>query len=246
MAEIVRLTLSVLGIPGLFKACIDNFDIVVRLREFSQEFEYLCAELAIHRTRLVLWVETFGIVRAGEGRGAVHYIRSLERPHVKPTVKSCLFQLCDLLGKADVVSDRYPSKDGNPREVANSKGVAVLRDTFERIRERINKNQNQKSVCKVTKWAVHDHAQLKELVQKIGALLDGLEKILEALGRSEAYQSQITKEIESISDKDSLSLLEGVGSSISAAPVLKAISDTASMRRVINLEVVFNGGLYVT
>ncbi|RYP92409.1 hypothetical protein DL770_001509 [Monosporascus sp. CRB-9-2] len=230
MAEIAGLTLSVLGIAGLFKACIDNFDIVVRAREFSQEFEYLCTELAIHRTRLVLWGETFGIVRAKEGCGAVHYIRSLERPHIKPTVESCLFQLCDLLEKADIVSERYSLKDGDPREVSDSKGFAVLRGTFERIRERINKNQKQKSVRRVTKWAVHDRAQFKELVHKIGALLDGLEKILEALGRSEAYQSQFTKEIESISDEDSLSLLEEVGSSASAAPALKAISDTASMR----------------
>ncbi|RYP65834.1 hypothetical protein DL769_006206 [Monosporascus sp. CRB-8-3] len=233
MAEIAGLTLSVLGIAGLFKACVDNFDIVVRAREFSQEFEYLCTELAIHRTRLVLWGETLGIVQAEEGGGPVHYIRSLERPHIKPTVKSCLFQLCDLLRKADTISEHYSLNDGDPRKVSDSKGLAVLRDTFERIRERIHKNQKQKSVRKVTKWAVHDHARFKELVHKIGALLDGLEKILEALGRSEAYQSQFTREIESISDEDSLSLLEGVGSSVSAAPALKAISDTASMRRTI-------------
>ncbi|RYO86558.1 hypothetical protein DL766_003447 [Monosporascus sp. MC13-8B] len=233
MAEVVGLTLSVLGIAGLFKACIDNFDIVVRAREFSQVFEYLCPKLALHRTRLVLWGETLGIAQAEEGGGPVHYIRSLEHPIIKPTVESCLSQLCDLLGKADIVSENYSLKDEDPREGSDSKGLAVLRDTFERIREGIHKNQKQKSVRKVTKWAVHDHAQFEELVHKIGALLDGLEKVLEALGRLEAYQSQLEREIETISDEDSLSRLEEVCSSVSASPALKAISDTASMRLTI-------------
>ncbi|RYP14985.1 hypothetical protein DL765_005982 [Monosporascus sp. GIB2] len=233
MAEVVGLTLSVLGIAGLFKACIDNFDIVVRAREFSQEFEYLCTKLAIHRTRLVLWGETLGIAQAEKGGGPAHYIRSLEHPIIKPTVESCLFQLCDLLGKADIVSENYSLKDEDPREGSDSKGLAVLRDTFERIREGIHKNQKQKSVRKVTKWAVHDHAKFEDLVHKIGALLDGLEKVLEALGRFEAYQSQFEREIETISDEDSLSRLEEVCSSVSAPLALRAISDTASMRLTI-------------
>ncbi|RYP50107.1 hypothetical protein DL768_004311 [Monosporascus sp. mg162] len=215
-----------LGIVSVFNACIYNFDIVVRAQKFSQEFEYLCTRLAIHRARLVLWGETFGIVRAEEGRGAVHYIRSLERPYIKPTVESCLSQLCDLLGKADIILERYSLKDGDPPEVSDSK-------VFAEQRERINKYLNQKSVAKLTKWALHHEAQFKELIDKIGALLDGLEKILEALGRSEAYQSQFTKETESISDENSLSVSDGVGSSVSASPALKAISDTAGMRHTI-------------
>ncbi len=42
MAEIAGLALGVLGIAGLFKSCVENFDIVVRAREYSKEFERLC------------------------------------------------------------------------------------------------------------------------------------------------------------------------------------------------------------
>jgi len=46
MAEIAGLALGVLGIAGLFKSCIDNFDIVVRARDFGESFDLLCTEVS--------------------------------------------------------------------------------------------------------------------------------------------------------------------------------------------------------
>lgn len=46
MAEIAGLALGVVGIAGLFKSCIENFNIVVRAREFSEEFELLCTQVS--------------------------------------------------------------------------------------------------------------------------------------------------------------------------------------------------------
>lgn len=40
--EVAGIAIGVLGIAGLFTACIENFNIVVRAREFSEEFEHLC------------------------------------------------------------------------------------------------------------------------------------------------------------------------------------------------------------
>lgn len=42
MSEIAGLALGALGIAGLFKSCVENFDIVVRARDCSEEFERLC------------------------------------------------------------------------------------------------------------------------------------------------------------------------------------------------------------
>jgi hypothetical protein len=43
MAEAVGLVLSVLGIAGLFSTCIECFDIVVAGKDFSEDYEQLCA-----------------------------------------------------------------------------------------------------------------------------------------------------------------------------------------------------------
>jgi hypothetical protein len=47
MAEATGLVLGALGIAGLFKSCIDNFDIVVRARDFGESFDLLCTEVWI-------------------------------------------------------------------------------------------------------------------------------------------------------------------------------------------------------
>lgn len=43
--EPVGLAIGVLGIAGLFKSCIDNFDIIVKAREFGTDFDRLCTEV---------------------------------------------------------------------------------------------------------------------------------------------------------------------------------------------------------
>lgn len=45
MAEAAGLAIGVLGIAGLFTSCIENFNIIVRAREFSEEFELLCTQV---------------------------------------------------------------------------------------------------------------------------------------------------------------------------------------------------------
>jgi hypothetical protein len=45
MAEVTGLVLGALGIAGLFKSCIDNFDIVVRARDFGESFDLMCTEV---------------------------------------------------------------------------------------------------------------------------------------------------------------------------------------------------------
>jgi hypothetical protein len=40
--EAAGLLLGVLGVAGLFSACIDNFDLVVRAKDFSEDFDTLC------------------------------------------------------------------------------------------------------------------------------------------------------------------------------------------------------------
>jgi hypothetical protein len=43
MAEAAGLVLGVLGVAGLFSTCIECFDIVVAGKNFSEDYEQLCA-----------------------------------------------------------------------------------------------------------------------------------------------------------------------------------------------------------
>ena len=43
MAEVAGLVLGVIAISGLFSACIESFDVVISGKNFSNDYEQLCA-----------------------------------------------------------------------------------------------------------------------------------------------------------------------------------------------------------
>ncbi|KAK0730974.1 prion-inhibition and propagation-domain-containing protein [Lasiosphaeris hirsuta] len=226
MAEVAGLALGVLGVAGLFKACIENFDIVVNAREFGEEFDLLCTELALLRLRLVLWGETLDIVPCPVGV-QVPYNKAIDRPDIRPTIENSLHHLRSLLSKADIVTDRYEFKEDSAALEQSSKGLMIFRERFEAFKLSIRKNQKQKSAWKVTRWAVHDLDRFKSLVDKIKSLIDGLEGITSSLGVLERQQALLVKEVESISDTQSLRLLKEAASSRRSSS-LRVVSDAAS------------------
>ncbi|KAK8073209.1 hypothetical protein PG994_004108 [Apiospora phragmitis] len=214
MAEVAGLALGALGIAGLFTSCVENFDIIVRAKDFGEEFDLLCTQLSLQRIRLAVWGETLGLLPpASSQTRRVRYNRSLEREDIKPSIVASLNQLLNQLTKADTPT-----------------GMRVLRDSYRKFKKRIRKNQKQKSVWKVTRWSVHDCAQFEALVDNVRKLMDGLESIANALGVLEKQHERLLEEVESVPDVQSLSLLQDVGSSDSAPAALKAVSDTASVQ----------------
>lgn len=112
-----------------------------------------------------------------------------------------------------------------------SKGLTIFRESFERFKSRLRKNQKQTFTWKVTRWSVHDLGKFQALIASIRELMDGLESIgTSFLGLLAQQQAMLLEEIESISDTESLRLLQNVGSTSSASAVLKVISDRATQR----------------
>ncbi|KAK8102152.1 mapkkk cascade protein kinase regulator ste50 [Apiospora sp. TS-2023a] len=239
--EVAGLALGVLGIAGLFTSCIENFDIIVRAKDFGEDFDLLCTQLSLQRIRLALWGETLGLLPSPPGQTRrVPYNRAMDRRDIKPSIVASLQQLLNLLTKADVITGRYALESTSAADQAyeqevtqTPRGMLVLRDSFQRFKERVRKNQKQKSVWNVTRWSVRDYAQFEALVDQIRKLLDGLESITNALGTLERQHRRLLEEVESVSDTQSLSLLQEVGSLDSAPAALKAVSETASIRLTI-------------
>ncbi|KAI1099227.1 prion-inhibition and propagation-domain-containing protein [Jackrogersella minutella] len=237
IAEIAELALRVLGVAGLFTSCIENFDIVVRAREFSEEFELLCTQLALQQIRLIIWGETLGLIPPPNGGRRKPYNRALDRPDIRPAIETTLNQLQSLLDKADAITGRYTSEEqeraarsSETRAITDSKGMTIFRDSYQRFKARVKKNQKDKSIWKVTRWSIHDYEKFEHLVTSIRDLVNALESITGALGMLAQQQSLLINEIESLSDTASLSLLQQIGSSGSAPTALRAVSDTASAR----------------
>ena len=231
MAEAAGLVLGALGIAGLFKSCVENFDIVVRARECSEKFESLCTILSLQQIRLVIWGETLGLVPGPEGV-AVRYNRGLDRADIALAVARSLNQLHSLLSQADVITGRYQSQfDGSTADVeAASQAMTIFREPYERFKARLKKSQKQKSIWMVTRWSIRDYDRFESLIGGIRDLIDALESITNALGKLEEQHRMLVDEIESLSDVQSLEFLQEVGSSQNAPAVLQTVAETASLR----------------
>ncbi|KAI1453328.1 prion-inhibition and propagation-domain-containing protein [Annulohypoxylon moriforme] len=235
--EAAGLAVGVLGIAGLFTACIENFNIVVRAREFSEEFEQLCTLLALQQIRLVIWGETLGLAPPPGARRPKPYNCALDRPDIRPSIETTLNQLQNLLAKADTITGKYASEEqeraaglSEISAISSSKGMTIFQDSYQRFKAKIRNNQKDKSLWQVTRWSIHDYEKFTRLVTNIRELVDALESITSALGILAQQQSILVDEIESLSDTSSLRLLELVGSSTSAPPAIRAVSDAASAR----------------
>ncbi|KAM3085703.1 hypothetical protein ACMFMG_002768 [Clarireedia jacksonii] len=245
--EAAGLVLGVLGIAGLFSACIDNFDIVVRAKDFSEDFDILCTLLVTQRVQFAIWGELVGLVADANGK-KLPYNKAIDRPDIRSALERTLNNIRLLLQKADVIVDRYEIEYGSSpsTEVSTSKGMDVFKDHWDSFKTRLRKNQKQKSVTKVTRWAVHDSAQFEKQVSRIKELVEALYSITSSLGLLEQQHARLKQEIESISDTQSLRLLRDAASvDHRASSLIQDVSDTAS-RRLTFVTKSITGGRTIT
>ncbi|PQE28266.1 vegetative cell wall gp1 protein [Rutstroemia sp. NJR-2017a WRK4] len=242
--EAAGLVLGVLGVAGLFSACIDSFDIVVRAKDFSEDFDILCTLLVTQRVQFAIWGELVGLVPDGNGR-KLPYNKAIDRPDIRLALERTLNNIRLLLQKTDVTVDRYEVEYGSSpsTEVSTSRGMDAFKDQWDSFKTRLRRNQRQTSVTKVTRWAVHDSAQFEKQVSRIKDLVEALYSITGSLDLLEQQQSRLRQEIESISDAQSLRLLRDVASmDHHTSSLIQDVSDTASRRLTFVTKSITGGG----
>lgn len=219
---IAGLAIGAISLSACFVTCIDAFNIVVCARDFGEDYEVLCADLALQRLRFCLWGEAVGLVSRDSitTTRPVHRHPRLDNPEIESTVVQTLQAIQFLLLKANQIRDQFSSGPARP-----SRGLAIFRNTFEEFGLRARRNRKQKSVAAVTKWAVYSRDKFQERIEQLKSLIDGLEKVSESLGVLHVQQSRMRTEIESLDDVDSLRLIRDASTDSQ-----HDVSDTASHR----------------
>lgn len=226
---IAGLAIGAVGLTALFTTCIDAFHIVITAHEFGEDYEVLCADLAIQRLRFCLWGETVGLVSRGSNTPPSP-LPALGDPEIKPTVTQALQAIQYLLQEASRVRDQFSS---TPR---SSRQLTLFRDTFNQFSLRANLSRKRASVATVTKWAVYARSQFQERIERLKSLIDGLEKVSETLRILELQQRRMQIEVESLDDVDSLRLVRDA-----SAHSQQGLSDIASQRLLV-LEIASSTG----
>ena len=197
------------------------------------------AQLSIERLRLQAWGNVLGLpaTPASTSPAARHY-QQLGSDEVKPVVEKVLLSLIQRLQKADLITERYELKDNEetgppeasaPHSTASSTGLTIFRLRYEAFKAKIRRNQSAASLWKVTRWAVHDLAKFRGIIEDIRALLDGLDKVAAILGTLDQQHAVLVEAVQDISDGGALRLVD-LASHNGDSPSLIAISETASIR----------------
>ena len=218
---IAGLAISAVSLTALFTTCIDAFHIVLAANEFGEDYEVLCADLAVQRLRFCLWGETVGLVSRGS-LTPLCPLPALEDPEITPTAIQALQAIQYLLQEANRVRDQFSPP---PR---SSRQLTLFRDTFNQFSLRANLSRKQASVATVTKWAVYAKDKFQERIERLKSLMDGLEQVSESLGVLIFQRRRMQAEIESLDDVNSLRLVRDVSTHSQ-----QGLSDTASQRLLV-------------
>src|ERR1700684_4536784 len=97
------LALSAISVAALFTTCIECFDIVIAGKNFSEDYEQLCAlvslvyslckdcayimQFSLQRVRFGLWGESVGLVPNPNNGRRLRYDKNLDRADIRPGVE---------------------------------------------------------------------------------------------------------------------------------------------------------------
>ncbi len=184
----------------------------------------LCTEISLQKLWFLLWGESVGLAfREPEGQPRPN--PGLDDPYIQPTVIRTLNAIKNLLSETQDFDERYGYKTEDATSGSVCLGLSIFRGTFDQFKIQMRRNQKQKSVTTVTRWAIFDAEHFEVKITRLRGFIDGLESITTALVALESQRDRLQQEIESISDVESLRLLRDVSD-----PDTDDVSDTASRR----------------
>ena len=155
MAEAAGLAIGVIGLAGLFTACVDCLDRITLARTHGRDLEISLTQMSLLNHRLSIWGE---IVKAQNEGYELPALRE-KWPQIELTVGNALVSIKDAFMDVSRLEKQYGLKPAPENEstaaVSNHESRALnhIMDTFHIIQRR---RQKKTSLVKKTLWAVHD------------------------------------------------------------------------------------------
>ena len=228
--EAVSFGVGIVGLAGLFSACIDCFDLVQNGRYLGKDYLLLETKFANQRLRFVTWGRACGLTNL-EG-----YDITCEPEALKSQIQDTLIHLLTLFRDGTTLKKRYGLREDVQTVLAPSTSLGSvvaatawnggsLGQKLQEFRQRIQKTRKQATLGSSARWAIEDRKKFTELVQHLKDLIDDLEGLTRFLGVAERQRVMIEDEMESISE---ISMLESMEEA--RLGNTDAVSSAASLR----------------
>jgi hypothetical protein len=102
-----------------------------------------------------------------------------------------------LLTETKKYDERYGLNEDKTRNRRASCALNMFNSTSDRFDEHTRRNQKQKSVLTVTKWAIFPADNFDTQIARLRSFIDGLESVAKALGVLNQQHRLMREEIES-------------------------------------------------
>jgi Prion-inhibition and propagation/Ankyrin repeats (many copies) len=174
MAEAVGLTLSVLGVAGLFTVCIDCFNFVQDAREVGNAFVILEAQFSALRMRLFLWGNKVDVTNRTGQQDSI-----LRDPQLHQHIMEQLNVIALLFLDRNKVIKRYKLKEQHNFMISMPTGqnLQFIEGGLQDFLLQITRIRRRAGLSGAALWAFRDKKKFRELVQNLEKAIDQLEWI---------------------------------------------------------------------
>ena len=234
MAQTAGLAASLVALASLFSTCVECFDYYKASQTFDEDYEILLVKLDLEKTRLLIWGDHVGIVKA-EDEG-----RSPELRTHGSLVKKTLEQIKNLLADADKIQDHYGLQSGAGPEPGRAimknpishNSMNIFMTTYRRFCVRFSNDMSRPGVLSRTRWAIRDKTKFEGLIINLKDFIDKLIEII--LVRREVLDKIVRSDIATILDLSMLRLVESAcdGSYPSYFDVARTIIESSELRTI--------------
>jgi hypothetical protein len=227
MAEAVGIVASAISIAGLFKACIDAFEIIKAAQSQELDFQKAVLKLNIEKCRLYIWGQAVRLTAPPNESQPC----PLETFDFRPLVIDTLSMLLRLFSSTSKLQDRYGCRAVMDESALTDLAVATvetdhvgnLSTCFSDFR--LSNCEVDSSVKKKFRWLVQDRKKFPALVSEARELIDGLQDITKSISSINTQTQATASRIQQITQPDTLQLIADV-----CEAEHPALSDAASIR----------------
>ena len=219
MAEAVGLAIGAVSLAGLFTTCVECLDYISLGRDYSRDYEISITKLVLLKARLRAWGRPLQVTQVGQENPALRDCWVKERD----TVGRCLIGIKTMFEDARQIESRYGLKaspiDSGALSILQEHTSGAFRQIESAFKSEMEKRQDQASLFEKTRWAVRDKKKFDSLIADLAFFVGGLEELSNRLQVLGLQQRLLQREVQEITDTDSINMMEKASNQIQAMAV---------------------------
>lgn len=218
MAEILGAVTSALNLAGLFKSCIEAFEIIETANDADTDIRKLALRLRIEKYRLYTWGESVGLtVNPATGRSS-----PIEGFEFKLLVQDALQTIIGVFHDAEKLEARYGCAKTTSDRSSRKRKAATDQSAAEDLAQAFGNFSSTSSVpalarsrsllppCRLiakARWAIRNKKKFESLIGDIKDFIDGVISITKTISKAARQEAMVRCRMQNITNSDTLTSL---------------------------------------